>query len=205
MSLAAVLLLGVGLGLRHAADPDHVVVVTALARQERSPWRAARIAAWWAAGHSVAFFTIGALVLALGIRPSLRFEQITELAVATLLLSLGAWQLRAVYQARDVAATGAGRGALRPALAGLVHGSAGSSGVALLASASIPSPLATWLYLGVFGVGTVLGMVALTLVLMRPLRWSLDRPRAHRAITMGAALLSVGLGLTYLLRALQLN
>ncbi len=55
MTGLSVLLLGVGLGLRHATDADHVVVVSALVQREPGIWRAARVAALWGLGHSAAF------------------------------------------------------------------------------------------------------------------------------------------------------
>lgn len=55
----SVLLLGIGLGLRHAIDTDHVVVVSALVQREHGVWRAARIAALWGAGHTIALLSMG--------------------------------------------------------------------------------------------------------------------------------------------------
>lgn len=48
------------LGLRHASDPDHLVAVTSLVASERGDTRAAaRLGAWWGAGHAVTLLVLG--------------------------------------------------------------------------------------------------------------------------------------------------
>src|SRR5919201_389286 len=48
------------LGLRHASDPDHLVAVTSLvAAEEGDTRKAARLGAWWGAGHALILFAIG--------------------------------------------------------------------------------------------------------------------------------------------------
>ena len=48
---------------------------------------------------------------------------------------------------------------LRPLVVGVVHGLAGSAAVALLVLATIPNPLWAIVYLSIFGVGTIAGMM----------------------------------------------
>jgi high-affinity nickel permease len=48
------------LGLRHASDPDHLVAVTSLVAADRGDSRAAaRLGAWWGAGHAAMLLLIG--------------------------------------------------------------------------------------------------------------------------------------------------
>jgi len=91
--------------------------------------------------------------------------------------------------------------ASRPLAIGLVHGLAGSAGIALLAATTISSrPLAV-AYLGLVALGTVIGMVALTVLMSRPISWAMRREgRLRSAITALAAMLSIGLGLAVLVR-----
>ena len=84
----------------------------------------------------------------------------------------------------------------RPVLVGIVHGLGGSAGVALLALTTVPSRAGALVYLGLFCVGTVAGMIALTVALSLPLGWSHRRYGAvPRAVIVGAALLSIGFGI----------
>jgi hypothetical protein len=203
MTGLSVLLLGIGLGLRHATDADHVVVVSALVQREPGVWRAARIAALWGAGHTVAFLALGLLIVLAEVRIPGAFEHGAELLVALKLIGFGVWHLvRSRGTESGEAGPSVAGASARPLVIGLVHGLAGSTGIALLAATTIGSrPLAV-AYLGLVALGTVLGMVALTVVMSRPISWTMRREGCLRsAITVIAAMLSIGLGLTVLVRA----
>ncbi len=198
MTDLAVLLLGIGLGLRHATDADHVVVVCALVQREPGVWKAARVAALWGAGHTLSFLALGLLIVLVGVRVPDAFERGAELLVAFMLIGFGVWHLahdRFVGTARAVP----GAGAARPVAIGLVHGLAGSAGVALLAVTTIGSPADAVMYLGLVALGTVIGMVALTIVMSRPISWTMRREgHLKNAVTLLAALVSIALGVTLL-------
>lgn len=170
MTGLSVLLLGIGLGLRHAADADHVVVVSALVQREPGVWRAARIAALWGAGHTVAFLALGLLIVLAGVRLPESFEHGAELLVALMLVGLGIWHLvRSRGTDSGESPPWVAGASARPLLIGLVHGLAGSAGIALLAATTIGSrPLAA-AYLGLVALGTVIGMVALTVLMSLPI------------------------------------
>ncbi len=85
---------------------------------------------------------------------------------------------------------------LRPVAVGVVHGLAGSAAVALLVLPVIPEPLWGLAYLGVFGAGTVAGMVLVTVALGLPFAWTAGRfARVQRSLRLAAGLLSLGFGL----------
>jgi high-affinity nickel-transport protein len=89
-----------------------------------------------------------------------------------------------------------GRSALRPLLIGIVHGMAGSAAVALLVLGAIGNPFLGLLYLLVFGVGTVAGMVLITCVLAVPLAVAAPRFASfQRLLAVGTGLASVALGM----------
>ena len=84
----------------------------------------------------------------------------------------------------------------RPLLVGTVHGLAGSAAVALLVLSAIPNPRWAALYLAIFGLGTVLGMMMITFTLGATVIYSQKR-FAHigRQFAMVAGLISIGFGL----------
>jgi high-affinity nickel-transport protein len=87
-------------------------------------------------------------------------------------------------------------GALRALGVGVVHGLAGSAAVALLVLASISDARFALLYLAVFGVGTILGMMTLTSALALPVAYAAERfARVHRGLARAAGVLSVAFGL----------
>jgi len=127
-----------------------------------------------------------------------------EGAVGLVLVALGLSNLRtAAGNAEAAAHADAGapllredmRAALgRAFLVGLVHGLAGSAAVALLALAAMPSPAAAVAYLAVFSLGTVGGMVAISLGVGAPLAWAGGVPGARRWIVAGSGALSLAFG-----------
>ncbi len=79
---------------------------------------------------------------------------------------------------------------------GLVHGLAGSAAITLLVLAAIPDPLWGVLYLLIFGLGTVLGMVLITTAIAMPFAAAPARlTRLHGGLATGSGLLSLGFGL----------
>src|SRR5947207_15565472 len=54
------MVIAVALGLRHASDPDHLVAVTSLVAADGGDTRrAARLGAWWGAGHAAVLLVVG--------------------------------------------------------------------------------------------------------------------------------------------------
>ncbi|HWA13536.1 MAG TPA: sulfite exporter TauE/SafE family protein [Burkholderiales bacterium] len=85
---------------------------------------------------------------------------------------------------------------VRPLIIGVVHGLAGSAAVALLVLTAIDDPWWGMLYLLLFGVGTIAGMMLVTLVIAAPFAYSSERfPHFNAYLRITFGLLSVGFGL----------
>jgi hypothetical protein len=86
--------------------------------------------------------------------------------------------------------------ALRSTLVGLVHGLAGSAAIALLVLSTIRGTAAALGYLALFGVGTIVGMTAITGLLSLPFTIRAVRVRrAQRGLALTAGAISVAFGL----------
>lgn len=182
--------LGALLGLRHATDADHVVAVTAIVAKERSLRRAAGVGALWGIGHTLTLLLVGGAIVAFRLVIPPRIGLGLEFGVALMLILLGYANLRA----RDEAS--AERPSVRPLLVGLVHGLAGSAAVALLVLATIRGTLEAFAYLLVFGLGTIAGMVAVTVLLAAPALYAGARvTRLQSGIRVAAGALSIAFGL----------
>jgi sulfite exporter TauE/SafE len=83
---------------------------------------------------------------------------------------------------------------LRPLVVGIVHGLAGSAAVALLVLATIRNPRWATAYLLVFGVGTVAGMMLITLSLASGFYLVRRKQRFFRAISLASGVLSLAFG-----------
>jgi high-affinity nickel-transport protein len=84
----------------------------------------------------------------------------------------------------------------RPLLMGIVHGLAGSAAVALLVLGTIREPRWAVLYLLVFGVGTIAGMMLITAAFAIPFSFASYRfAWLNRSLVTGSGLLSLAFGL----------
>jgi high-affinity nickel-transport protein len=85
---------------------------------------------------------------------------------------------------------------IRPIIAGVVHGLAGSAALALLVLPMIHDPLWAIAYLLVFGVGTMAGMALITAAMALPFAYTANRSaKINRCLGVASGLLSLGFGL----------
>jgi high-affinity nickel permease len=217
----ATLALGFVLGLRHALDADHVAAVATFSTEERNLWRSSLIGAWWGAGHTAALLIFGALIVALKLVISERLSQFLEFTVGLMLVMLGVNVLRKLWSGTAIhvhththggsehshlhVQLGSGehahqhrvvRLAGRPFVVGVVHGLAGTAAVLLLVVGAIPSALLAIGTIVIFGVGTIGGMMAMSILMSVPLVYAAGRVRAvERVLRFAAGAFSLGFGI----------
>ena len=86
--------------------------------------------------------------------------------------------------------------ALRPLAIGVVHGLAGSAAVALLVLATVRDTRWGVVYLGVFGIGTIAGMMLITAAISLPFAYTSRRLSGfNRSLGVASGMLSLGFGL----------
>ena len=84
----------------------------------------------------------------------------------------------------------------RPIVIGLIHGLAGSAAITLLVLTTITNPLVALIYLLIFGLGTILGMMFITTLLGLPIIFTAHRfSHIHRHITSLSGIVSIAFGL----------
>ncbi len=221
--MLTILFLGFLVGMQHAMEADHVAAVASLATRSRSVTQAARQGAAWGLGHSLTLLFFGGLVLLLDEVVPDRVAEALELTVAFMLILLGADVLRRLLRDRvhfhghrhgdilhmhahshshgtdhalDPHSHSHARGLpLRALLVGMMHGIAGSAALIVLALKTVTTPLQGFLYILLFGAGSVLGMVALAAVISLPLRYSARTLTwAHNGLQLLVGVFTIGLG-----------
>ena len=190
--LLSVTVLGFLLGMRHATDPDHVVAVTTIVSQQRSLARAARTGVLWGVGHTATIVLVGGAIIVLKVQLSSippRVGLTLEFAVAVMLIVLGLLTLAGGE--RRVADSTA-----RPLTVGFIHGLAGSAAVATLPQvALIPNPLWALAYLGTFGMGTIAGMLLVTVSIAAPSLMATHRfTSLNRTLRIASGVASIAFG-----------
>jgi cytochrome c biogenesis protein CcdA len=219
----SILLVGFLLGLKHALEADHVAAVATLASRSSSLREHLRLAGLWGVGHAAALGALGSLLVVLGARMPAAAGTL-EAAVGLVLIALGVDVLRRLRRERvhfhvhrhaeapphfhahahrpgaahDFAAhdhflsTALGKRALA---VGTLHGLAGSAVLALLAAEGARSVGQAIAYLALFGAGTILGMMTLSLAIALPLRLSADRLGQWQHALQGAlGTATIGIG-----------
>jgi len=197
---------------------DHVVAVTTIVSRERSLWLAALIGGLWGVGHTMTIVAVGGAIILLGLVIPPRLGLTMEFSVAVMLIILGTLNLTGILRWLG---TGPGIGrrgwaegetqqarldrtfgrlglyqVARPLVVGVIHGLAGSAAVALLVLATIREPMWTLAYLMIFGLGTIAGMMVITLAIAAPFAYTAARfGRLNRYLGVASGLLSVGFGL----------
>lgn len=194
-SIGAALSLGFVLGLRHALDPDHLVAVSTIVSEHKSIKRSSLVGTFWGLGHTASLLGIGIVILLLRASIPAHFEPWMEAPVAAMLIVLGVsatwrvlrergWQ---VHTHPHSHADGAPhthvhlhaheqhdhkhrlfRMGRKPFLVGLVHGIAGSAALTLAVLTTIPSVALGLLYITVFGIGSVGGMLLMSAMIGLP-------------------------------------
>lgn len=201
---------GVGfmLGIRHAADPDHLIAVSTLATMENRFWSVTRLGVLWGLGHTTTLVIVSSIVAGLGLVLAHGAQTMFELPVALMLLSMGILAIRRVKSQRgdgdsndrielgtSCFSWGPVRRKRASYLVGLVHGFAGSAAISLVAGAMVGSPGLAAAYALLVGLGSLVGMGIITLVLAIPAaRWG-NSDVVQRSFAFWTGILSVTWGL----------
>lgn len=192
--LASLTILAIGflLGMRHATDADHVVAVTTIVSRQRSLHHAAMTGALWGLGHTLTLLAVGGAMIVFRLSMPAWLGLSLELLVAAMLVGLGIANVIAERTGRASAALASNA---RPLVVGTVHGMAGSAAFTLLALPLIASPALAGGYLLLFGIGTIAGMVTVTLAIALPALYATARMvGARRAIRLTAGVASILVG-----------
>ncbi len=219
---AAILGLGLLLGMKHALDADHVVAVSTIVTENRRLWRSSLIGAFWGLGHTLTLLLVGIAILIFKLSISEELALGFEFAVGVMLVILGLLVARKMVRERwhlhphehegqthlhwhsHKDTTDHSHAHLKKSfLVGMVHGLAGSAALMLLVLATIKSAWQGILYILVFGLGSIGGMIFITTAISLPFLWAARFERTQRALTALASLISIGLGLAVMYETLQ--
>jgi ABC-type nickel/cobalt efflux system permease component RcnA len=192
-----------------------------MATERRTLFGSSMIGAWWGIGHTLSLMIAGSLIILLHLEIGERTSKALELGVGVMLIILGTNALRKLARggkvhmhahehdghwhvhphlheskAHDAPHThhGLALGA-RPFLVGMVHGMAGSAALTLLVLATIPSPIVGFLYIVIFGAGSIGGMMIMSTVFALPNKLAAQRfGKMNFAFRVLAGAFSLGLG-----------
>lgn len=218
-------ILGLGflLGMQHALEADHIAAVSSIAARRSRIGDIVRHGLTWGLGHTLTLFAFAGAAIWLGRAIPDHVARPLETAVGIMLIGLGAhvlWRLwrdrvhfhrhshgggtvhihahshagETLPHARAAHAHGHGF-RWRTLLVGLMHGMAGSAALLVLAVSQAASPAVGLGYVALFGIGSMIGMAALSTVIAVPLavsaRWLTWANRGLQGI-VGAVTVAIG-------------
>jgi ABC-type nickel/cobalt efflux system permease component RcnA len=196
LSFISILALGFALGLKHAVEADHLAAVTTIVSERRSLWSASLVGGFWGVGHTISLFIVGALVVFLKLQIDEKTEGYLESGVGVMLVLLGANALYKLLRGdkphlhkhthdgkphihlhthEKAAKNTHHKLTIRSVVVGMIHGLAGSAALMLLIVPTIASPLTAMLFILVFGVGSIGGMMLMSLLVGLPLHFTASR------------------------------
>jgi cytochrome c biogenesis protein CcdA len=219
-------ILGLGflLGMQHALEADHIAAVSSIAARRSRIGDIIKHGLTWGLGHTLTLFVFAGVAILLGRAIPETVAKPIEGAVGVMLIGLGAHVLWRLWRDRvHFHRHGHADGTVhfhahshagdtlphtrtahihehgfrwRTLLVGLMHGMAGSAALLVLAVTQASSPAAGLGYIALFGIGSMIGMGALSAVIAVPLAVSARfLTVANRALqgAVGAVTIAIGL------------
>jgi sulfite exporter TauE/SafE len=221
-----VLLIGFVLGLQHAVEADHLAAVSTIVSEKKNLFTASIVGGLWGVGHTISLFTVGLLVIFLKLQISSSVEAKLEAVVGAMLVILGVNAFRKLFASKEVHAHVHEHGghihthfhahndpakekshhrlSPRSILIGMVHGLAGSAALMLLVVPTIAAPYIAILYILIFGIGSIGGMMAMSFLIGLPFHFTANRFEfLNKGIRLCAGIFSLGLGVTIIFEKLS--
>jgi hypothetical protein len=198
-------ILGLGflLGMQHALEADHIAAVSSIAARRSEVADIVKHGLTWGLGHTLTLFAFAGAAILLGHAIPEALARPLETAVGIMLVGLGAhlwwrlWRDRVHFHRHhhddgtvhlhahshagesvphaDASHAHAHGFRWRTLLVGLMHGMAGSAALLVLTVTQASSAAAGLGYIALFGVGSMIGMGALSTVIAVPIaisaRW----------------------------------
>lgn len=217
--------LGFVLGMQHALEADHIAAVSSIAARRTNVGDIVRHGLTWGLGHTITLSLFAGAAIVLGHAIPEHLAQPLEGAVGIMLVGLGAHVLWRLWRDRvHFHAHGHGDGTLhlhahshahenvphvrsahahshgfrwRSLFVGLMHGMAGSAALLVLAVSQVEKPLQGVLYIVLFGIGSMIGMGALSAVIALPLAASARfLTWANQALQAVVGMVTISIGAT---------
>ncbi|MFL9502928.1 sulfite exporter TauE/SafE family protein [Rhodopseudomonas palustris] len=221
----AILGLGFLLGMQHALEVDHIAAVSTIAARRSGVGDIIKHGLTWGLGHTLTLFLFAGIALVIGQSIPEQIAEPLEGAVGFMLVALGGHLLWRLWRDRvhvHVHQHGDGVRHLhlhshadrlshdaptahrhehgfrwRTLLVGLMHGMAGSAALLVLAVSQAPSPAQGLLYVALFGLGSMVGMAALSAVIAVPVVISArSLTTANRLLQGAVGILTIAIGLS---------
>jgi ABC-type nickel/cobalt efflux system permease component RcnA len=221
ISFLSILALGFVLGIKHAIEPDHVIAVSTIASQSKKLFRSTLAGVFWGIGHTATLFIIGVILILMKGEIPEKWAMSLEFLVGIMLVYLGLTTITSFknihvhqheqdddkhkhvhshshdgqhlhkHQPRNVSY-------MKSLFIGLVHGLAGSGAMVLLTMSTVKNVWEAAIYILIFGVGTILGMLFFTTIIGIPFVFSAKKRVLNQTLSRLTGVISIVFGMYYM-------
>ncbi|MBS4196952.1 urease accessory protein UreH domain-containing protein [Lederbergia citri] len=206
VTLLSVLTLGFILGIKHAIEPDHVIAVSTIASRSKKLWHASLAGVFWGIGHTATLFIIGLTLILMKNGISDKWSLTLEFFVGIMLVYLGIVSMLSVRRQKedmhnhhtDHKDEKKKPGYYKSLIIGLIHGLAGSAAMVLLTMSTVHTVWHGVMFILIFGLGTIIGMLFFTTLIGIPFILSVKRFSLSRSLILLTGGISALFGLYYM-------
>lgn len=145
-------------GFGHAFEADHLLAVGNIVTKRDNILHAVKDGIYWGLGHTSTIFLFGLLMIVGKMTFFEGYFGYFEAVVGVMLIILGLVRINQFFYRKKEVQTDQGRFHVAYSV-GLVHGLAGSGAMILLVMTEVQGSVNSLLYLLVFGIGSVMGML----------------------------------------------
>ena len=196
-------------GFTHAFETDHLLAVSNIVSQRISTFKSVKDGLFWGLGHTSTTLLMGVIMLLLKVQVRPAYFHFVEAGVGIMLVLLGLFRLFKLngFLSAGVAEipaaqmvvinnTGLKKLHLVSYSVGMVHGLAGSGELVLLVMLQMASLQTGMLYLLIFGIGSILGMLVAAAIFSLPFSRKILQSRSLQVtLILLSSLLCISYGL----------
>jgi sulfite exporter TauE/SafE len=202
VGLLTTISLGFLLGIKHAIEPDHVIAVSTVASQSKKLWRSSLIGVFWGIGHTATLLLTGVFMILLKGNIPEEWAMSLEFLVGIMLVYFGVTTFRSIknynkHMAHEPNHMGK-RMSLKAVFMGFIHGLAGSAAMVLLTLSTVSTLWEGMVYILIFGLGTIVGMLVFTTIIGLPFIYSARKFRINKLFTQVTGVVSAIFGVYYM-------
>jgi ABC-type nickel/cobalt efflux system permease component RcnA len=222
IGMLSVLGIGFILGIKHALEPDHVIAVSTIASQSKKLRTSSLAGVFWGLGHAATLLIVGMVIILMKGQIADKWAMSLEFLVGIMLVYFGVTTIKSsknihVQTQHDRQSHkdghshyygGSGKHVhtdytytssyTKSLFMGFIHGLAGSAAMVLLTMSTANSVWDGAIYIGVFGAGTVVGMLLFTTIIGIPFVLSSKKVGINMVLTQAAGVVSTLFGIYYM-------
>ncbi len=206
------------LGISHAFEADHIAAITAFSPESGSVLQSSKLGAFWGMGHTAMLLLVGGTLLLLKITIPETVAIFIEGIVGMVLVFLGVsvlWRIKKDRLHIHTHTHGKNththlhshkRSFLhkhehKSFLVGLIHGLAGSGALVLLILVATDSVIEGFVFILVFGVGSILGMMLISSFIGYLMQKANGITKLYIVVQYTAGIFSVAIGILLIVKS----